>query len=109
MLTSIFDKIKTILGNRAIVDCDENKNMIIINPPLITNMVCSGFYLEYIRDSKWNDLIIPNGIKINLIGWLIDTKDNKLGGDLWCLNWMKEKYDIIDNCVKCDNVILIHK
>lgn len=103
----IANQIKTILGERAIVEYREETNTIAICPPQLPGSWCSGFYLEHIRDKKWNEVIIPENIKVNLFEWLIDMEDDRYGGDKWCLKWMKEKYNIIDNCTKSYNVNLV--
>lgn len=96
-MANISDKIQQLLIDRASVSYNNITNTITIKPPPI-NKFCTGYFLEHIRDVKWNDILIDNTIKINLDGWLIDIDDNNFGGDLWCLKWMKDNYNIIDNC-----------
>lgn len=91
----ITERIKLLLGDRARVSC--GNGTINICPPA-TNRLVIGYFLEHIRDVGWNDIDIPKDIKINLDGWMIDVDDHRFGHDIWCLDWMKEKYNVVDNC-----------
>lgn len=91
-------QIEALLRGRAIVTCNEEQNRITIRPHL--RKFCCGSYLELIRDAGWNDIKIMSHVEVELIGWLIDTTDSRIGADLWCLQWMKDNYNIIDTCVR---------
>ncbi len=96
-MANISVQIQNLLANRAIVSYDAIKNNIVIKPPPV-NKFCTGYFLEYIRDKGWNDIIIDHDIQVELNGWLIDTEDNNFGSDLWCLQWMKDNYNIVNKC-----------
>jgi len=100
-MADITTKINDLLGDKANVSYVETngKTTIAIKPPSLTKG-CTGYFLEYIKSSEWNDISIPKDITVELDGWLIDTDDEKVGSDLWCLKWMNDNYTIVDKCVR---------
>lgn len=55
------------------------------------------------RDARWNEIRLPTSIRLWLQGWKIDLNDKSEHGDLWCIKWMKDRYEIIDECCYCLN------
>lgn len=90
-------QIEVLLGERAIVTCDEEQHKITIRTPPLKRC-CTGYFLELIRDLGWNDIKIGQQVEVELVDWLIDTTDHNFGSDLWCLEWMKNNYNIVDKC-----------
>lgn len=101
-MAEIKTKIESLLGDKAIVSYVETngKTTINIKPPPLTTNGCTGYFLEYIRGIGWNDISIPKDITVELDGWLIDTDDEKVGSDFWCLKWMNDNYTIVDKCIR---------
>lgn len=95
----ISEKIKSFLGDNLILLLDVKNSSIILKPPP-TTAICTGYFLEHIRHHKWKDVVIPDEITVVLEGWLIDVNDRGIGHDIWCLQWMKNNYHIVDNCIR---------
>lgn len=86
--------LQEMLFNKAIVIADETS--ITLRPLDFENGKLSHYHLEFIKDPRWNEITIPNDIEVVLEGWCFDTKDHNFGADIWCLNWMKSRFNVVD-------------
>jgi len=86
--------IQLALENKAKITIDEQSNSIIIEPLDLKT------HLEYIKGDHWFKIIIPkrSGIKLVLRNWLFDDEDHGYARDIWCFAWMKDNYNIVDEC-----------
>lgn len=58
----------------------------------------SKLHLCALSNPKWNDVEIPKDVTLVLKGWCFSTKTDVMGTDVWCLNWLKERFsEIIDH------------
>jgi hypothetical protein len=61
--------ISSILGDRAKVEQAQGRDEIIILPPDSDTGKLSKYHLEYIKDPKWNSVVVPKEIKLCFFGW----------------------------------------
>lgn len=64
----------------------------------------STYCLSHLNDIEWND-VEPHTFNLVLDGWVIykehvnkHSDDYKVGSDEWSLNWLKERFNVIDLC-----------
>ena len=94
----IHSQLKDMLKDGAVITIDGSNKLIIAPPP--TTILCSGHHLELLVNPGWNDINISKDIQLEFVNWLIDVDDHEIGKDLWCIQWLKEKYTVIDNCTR---------
>jgi hypothetical protein len=91
-------QLQSFLEGRAIISY--NHNSITIKPWKPPTNPETGVFLERLRDKDWDYIEIPREIQVILDGWLIDVNDFSEYGDIWCLNWMENKYNVLNLCGK---------
>src|SRR5579872_1205642 len=96
--TSIVKQLQSFLEGRAIIT--STSNSITLKPWKPSGFDGIGVYLERLRDKDWNYIEIPRSIKVILDGWLVDVDDFNDYSDIWCLNWMENKYNVVNLCQK---------
>lgn len=94
--------LQSFLADKALITSDLSTSVITIKP-VIPSGVHVGVFLTNLKNPFWENIIIPLNIKVVLEGWLIDVDDVDEYGDIWCLNWMTERYNVVNNCEKWRN------
>jgi hypothetical protein len=95
---SIVSQLQSFLEGRAVITY--NSDSITIKPWKPPGYAGIGVYLERLRDKDWDYIEIPRNIKVILDGWLIDVNDFNEYSDIWCLNWLVNKYNVVNFCQK---------
>lgn len=58
------------------------------------------YHLCRLNHPDWDEIKFPAGVKLELGPFLFDTEDHALYQDIWSLNWLKSRFDVVDNTKK---------
>ena len=103
ILENIKHKLESFLNRVAIITIDSTALTLTIKPYLPINSGRTGVFLSRLRHTNWNDIEIPCQFKVILQNWIIDVDDIGDYGDIWCLTWMKERFNLIDYSERWQN------
>ncbi len=95
--------ILSFLSGRAIIE--HQRDTITLKPLDYDNFSFNGYRsglsrycLSFLNDVRWED-IANQKLTIILDGWVIyQDKFTGIGSDIWSLNWLTERFNIIDLC-----------